>query len=129
MQNEWFKYNGKRVYIGGQENMNATYRLKTNPHTIYYNDYNNTNGVYKDIKITNRFSFTCRIGLCTFKNSPATIAFTPYTTNWINFNVVLGLTHLEHDLDDDLETPGGHYGTNSNLAFIRGKMSKGRIPF
>ena len=126
---EWFTYNNKRIYIGGQNNMSATYSLKTNPsitYTTFSDDsYTNTHGQLVNIAITNRFSFTCRIGLCTFKNTPVSISYTPYTVNWINFNVILGLTHFENSQSDN---PPTTYGSNSNLPFIRGKVSKGKVP-
>ncbi len=127
-----FMYDNKRIYIGGQFNMDATYQLTTIPYTTYASGqggYNNTNGVTVDTKITNRFSFRCRIGLCTFGNETPSVSYSPHTTSWVEFNDILGLTRFENsNFDTPVASVNPKYGTNSNIVFVRGKMSKGKVP-
>lgn len=122
----WVKYLGKTVYIKGQANSLSTYNLQSNSY-YSYNRY--TTGT--SINITNRFSAKMRVVFCSY-NDIATTQYQaktiPIYINSVEFNLVMGLTKTESDKADHyLESTTSN--SNSDIVFIRGKQSRGRIPF
>ena len=124
-----FTYNHKKIYIKGETNSLTNYYVQNNSRY--------TGNAYPDgiaVGHNNRFSFKCRIGICTYNgiNQTSYEYYTPYITNWIEFNVILGKTKFENDGKDGTEVNNiidPYNGSLTNLVFIRGKLSKGIIPF
>ena len=121
----WVKYDGKKVYIKGQANSLTSYSLE-NPNSYY--SYNR-HSTLTNIKITNRFSAKMRVVFCTYNEiSENNYKYTiPVYINSVEFNLVIGLTKSESSVGDKYN--GSTYlKSNSDIVFIRGKQSRGRIP-
>jgi len=117
--------NPKRtVYIGGTNNATETYLLRAaNSRYSYNRTTADTN-----IGITNRLSVRFRICFVSYDSFADYIyyAITPFEFNSIEFNLLLGMTRNE---DESADNETSFNNSQSNLPFVRGKLSRGRIPF
>ena len=111
----------RRVYIGGTNNALDTYLLRAANSRYSYN----TTLADTNVGITNRLSVRFRICFVSY-DSYVDYAMTPFEFNSIEFNLLLGMTRNE---DEAADNNTAYNNSQSNLPFIRGKQSRGRIPF